>query len=416
MQDQSTRIGGQVAYDFDKFRTALDVDWDRNDGWRGFVRTSTSLAPYDENGDYIFSSRNLSQRTALNGQAFLDKNDDGFFNDGDEPIEDAIINIGRSGTDLSNAAGIAHYTGPIQDEYQNISLDHDSLGDPFLVSQNTGYNAVLRPGTVTNLQFPVVQTGLIEGTIFTENGALAGVKIQLLNTAGEVLDTTTTAFDGYYTFEYLQAGDYIVRVDPVHDKIKVASNKITLAEDNLFHYDANFDVQPPKIIAKPIQEKTPQAQANQQTVQRTLTSDEQCLTALSSNDAQYIKDSCHAYLTARNNQTNNFIRVKDVRVGKHTQFTRVVLDISEPLHFQVLESPSNHEVSILLPYTDWNTAKNWKNKKPKILDSYRVETVAAGGSRLILNPKDRIYVLQSMRLSPDKKYGYRIFIDVSDEE
>ena len=105
-----------------------------------------------------------------------------------------------------------------------------------------------------------------------------------------------------------------------------------------------------------------------------------------------------------------------MRVGKHTQFTRVVLDLSEPLHFQVLESPSNHEVSILLPYTDWNTAKNWKNKKPKILDSYRVETVAAGGSRLILNPKDRIYVLQSMRLSPDKKYGYRIFIDISDEE
>jgi hypothetical protein len=425
LQDQSTRIGGQVAYDFDKFRTALDVDWDRDSGWRGFLRTSTSLAPYDESGDYIYSSRNLSQRTAFNGRVFLDKNDDGFFNEGDQPIEDAIINIGRRGTDLSDASGVARYTGPAQDQYENISLDQDSLENPFLVSQNTGYNAVLRPGTATNMTFPVSETGLIEGTIFTENGPLAGVKIQLLNASGDVIDITTTAFDGYYTFEYLGIGDYIVRVDPVHDKIKVADNKIILTAEDLFHYDANFDIQSTEIVMNPIMAPTTSTEKDNldtvtqplnQIVQEIITSDEKCLEALNVNDAQSIKDNCHAYLTARNNQTSNFIRVEDVRVGRHTEFTRIVLDLSEPLHFQVLESVNGQEVSVLLPYTDWSAKKNWKNKKPKILDSYRVEPVAAGGSRLILKPKDQIYVLQSERLSPDKKYGNRIFIDLSNEE
>ncbi len=422
LQDQSTRIGGQVAYDFDKFRTALDVDWDRNDGWRGFVRTSTSLAPYGDNGEYIYSSRNLSPRTAFNGQTFIDKNNDGFFNEGDHPIEDAIINIGRRGTDLSDASGVARYTGPAKNEYEDISLDQDSLENPFLVSQKSGYNAVLRPGTATNLQFPVVETGLIEGTIFTENGPLAGVKIQLLNNTGEVLDTTTTAFDGYYTFEYLQAGDYVVRVDPVHDKINVAENNITLTADNLFHYDANFDVKPQTLIASPATKTTPMPVTPSQqmqalpTPQPFISSNEKCLTALDSQDALSIKDNCHAYLTARNNQTGNFIRIKDVRIGKHKEFTRVVLDVSEPLHFQVLEATDNKTIHVLLPYTNWKARQNWKNKKAKILSAYNAKPITAGGTHLILNAKDQIHILQSTRLSPDKKYGYRIVIDVSNEE
>ena len=66
----SSRLGAQIAYDFEKFRTGFNLDWERESGLRAFLRTSFAMAPYGENGNYIFSSRNLSNKTAYGGRVF----------------------------------------------------------------------------------------------------------------------------------------------------------------------------------------------------------------------------------------------------------------------------------------------------------------------------------------------------------
>ena len=389
--NQNTRIGSQIAYDFDKFRSGLNVDWNRDTGWRAFLRTSMSVAPYDENGNYIYSSQNLSSKTALNGQAFLDNNNNGLFDEGDIPIKDATVNIGRRGSSGSNNKGYASYIGSTKDQYENISLNSDSLETPFMLSKNIGHNAVLRPGTVTNLQFPVVKTGLIEGTISTDTGPLAGVKVQLINNKRQLVDTTTTAFDGYYTFEYLEPATYMVRIDPSHKKIRMPPVMASITKDDLFKYDVNF-----KIATKTVKE----------------TNNEDCLKALKTADAGGITQYCYAYITARSDQSKNHISVNDVRVGQHKNFTRVVLDISEPLNFQVVTAKDNKEVSILLPFTSWKTTPHWKNDDVKIIKSYSVEDLSIGGSRLIIKPKNKLYITRTEKLKPDGGYGYRVYFDI----
>ncbi|HPF78810.1 MAG TPA: hypothetical protein PLF01_05880, partial [Alphaproteobacteria bacterium] len=120
-QNDGTRFGAEASYDFEKFRAGFNTDWDRENGLRAFLRATFSMAPYGQNGDYIFSSKNLSNRGALNANVYLDKNYDGQFDEGDEPIQDAKVDIGRRETNLSDESGYASYAGSPKDEYENIT-------------------------------------------------------------------------------------------------------------------------------------------------------------------------------------------------------------------------------------------------------------------------------------------------------
>src|SRR5437867_686745 len=76
-----------------------------------------------------------------------------------------------------------------------------------------------------NANFGDQQQGTISGTVFSDlngdgargtgEGGLGGVTMQLLNSAGTVIATTTTAGDGAYVFTGITAGNYMVReADP----------------------------------------------------------------------------------------------------------------------------------------------------------------------------------------------------------
>ncbi|MCA9100193.1 MAG: hypothetical protein KDA63_03525 [Planctomycetales bacterium] len=95
--------------------------------------------------------------------------------------------------------------------------------------QTTLADVIRRNTTVTNLQDNVFRmTASVSGTVTGEAGggqrrkhggagqdaaALAGVAVELLNDAGEVVDATVTNSQGFYLFDrFLETGDYQIRV------------------------------------------------------------------------------------------------------------------------------------------------------------------------------------------------------------
>lgn len=241
LQDQGTRLGGRVAYDFEKFRTGLNVDWEKDQGFRAFLRATFSMAPYGKNGDYIYNSKNLSNKAALNGLVFLDEDYDGEFDPEEPVLQDAILDIGRRETHPSDESGYATYIGSTRNQYENVILNPDSLENPFMISGVEGYNTVLRPATAPYLHFPVIETGVIDGTITTIEGPLAGVRVQLLEN-DEVINDTISAFDGYYTFEFIKPGDYIIRIDPSYEQLNIPPRYVSVTSENLFLDGIDFQI------------------------------------------------------------------------------------------------------------------------------------------------------------------------------
>ncbi|HEY2253180.1 MAG TPA: peroxidase family protein, partial [Planctomycetaceae bacterium] len=117
-------------------------------------------------------------------------------------------------------------------------LNHTTLAD--ILERNTN---------LTNLQSDVFifTPGTISGTVTSQSGNdLAGIAIQLVNSRGQVVGTTTTAKDGTYEFNGVTTGaTYQVRIQASNQSgvASTVTKRVTLADaDNAGEYDVDFSL------------------------------------------------------------------------------------------------------------------------------------------------------------------------------
>ena len=165
----------------------------------------------------LASSRPFADRGALAARVFLDRNLDGVFHDGDEILPNASIDLDHRRDFQSDVVdGTIVRTG--LDPYQrtNVSVDEASLPDPYMKPVG-GVLVVPRPGHVDQIDLPVVETAEAEGALLlaADSGPrpLPGIKIRLLDAKGNVVEETTSAYDGYFYFAKLLPGLYTLAAD-----------------------------------------------------------------------------------------------------------------------------------------------------------------------------------------------------------
>jgi len=181
----------------------------------------------------------------INGRVFLDLDDDGVFESGEVGISGVLITL--SGTDTSgnpvSRSTLTQFDGTyrfpdlppgtyIITETQPAGFDDgkESNGDPNSPAPTVGNDVfsdiVVQPGALRGpLNFaerPQAGTGLITGTVFLDRDrsqaqgpsepGQPGVLVELLNSIGTVIATTTADPDGNYAFFNLPPETYSVRL------------------------------------------------------------------------------------------------------------------------------------------------------------------------------------------------------------
>lgn len=102
--------------------------------------------------------------------------------------------------------------------------------------------------------------------------------------------------------------------------------------------------------------------------------------------------------------------VRAVRVGAHTDMTRVVLDVSERIPFLVTLVNNGDVVVIKLPKVAWRTRAS-RRLNTGLAKGYRHDVVN-GGSVVTFNLKMPVSVKRSFSMAPDGDGGHRIVIDL----
>jgi hypothetical protein len=134
----------------------------------------------------------------------------------------------------------------------NIGLVTASLGDPTWVPLIGGVRVVPRPGHAQEIDFPVIETGEIDGTTYFREvsgqyRAAGNVNMELVNARGRVVQTTKSAFDGFYVFDSVPDGTYLVRVDPSQTAklglAQVRPYQFTISHENPQVSGINFKLQ-----------------------------------------------------------------------------------------------------------------------------------------------------------------------------
>jgi hypothetical protein len=166
----------------------------------------------------IFRGESFARTGGVSPVAFLDRNGDGVFGPGDVPLPNVRFrgesSMFKGQTDKD---GTTLITG--LDPYQEtpIKLDVESLDDPYWKPAEQKIAVLPRPGSVVRLDFPVYETGAIDGTVEVERAgqrvALPGIRLQAFDSNGKVAAQTLSGYDGSFFLEGVRLGRYVLRVD-----------------------------------------------------------------------------------------------------------------------------------------------------------------------------------------------------------
>lgn len=169
--------------------------------------------------NWMFDARPMANSGAASARIFLDENNNGIMDHGEEPLPGAgfTVNGGRHQV-RTDAAGIAHIDHLPVKQYVDIGVDTSTLIDPQWAPEIKGMRLAPRPGGVASLEFPVHMTTEIDGTVYLlEAGIGRGIgdlKLELLDEQHQVVAETTSSWDGFYIISGVIAGDYWLRVSP----------------------------------------------------------------------------------------------------------------------------------------------------------------------------------------------------------
>ena len=160
------------------------------------------------------SRRPLADAGVIHALVYRDLNDNGL-HDAAEPFEKgALITTGTKQAErATDAAGAVTIGGLTAYAPVAVGIDATSLDDPMLVPKKALQLVVPRPGVPAEIEIGLVGGGDIEGALVKSGGlGFEGLDLELVDGVGKVAATARTDFDGFFLFERVPYGSYLIRL------------------------------------------------------------------------------------------------------------------------------------------------------------------------------------------------------------
>jgi hypothetical protein len=180
---------------------------------------SGSLALDGQSGKLLTSNREQVSQSGVSIRMFVDQNDNGSFDSGEEIIPAKAVRLDKSANMLLGSDGILRITQLQSYWMYKLEVVLNDLPDPTLSPKEKIFGFIADPNRFKSIDIPLYRTGIIEGTISRETPegllGVGGLRIILQRIGdAEPLETIRTFSDGgFYAFGLLP-GKYTLHVDP----------------------------------------------------------------------------------------------------------------------------------------------------------------------------------------------------------
>jgi hypothetical protein len=214
-KESSFQLGYIRRFRFGDVSLSGDYTAPRND-WRVGLQVAFSLLYDPLGGGYRVARSGAGSGGNLAIRAFVDRNANDLFDEGDEPVPNLIVEDGPNKT-RSNADGIVLATGLGYGASARVQLNLDEIDVPYFTAPPSVIEFVPRAGRVGVLNYGLKPTGEALVRVVTKLGGrtqgLSAVRLRL-EREGREDNEVSTEFDGSYVFDGLVAGRYRVTLDP----------------------------------------------------------------------------------------------------------------------------------------------------------------------------------------------------------
>jgi hypothetical protein len=257
--DQSSRLNLGLVRRFAPGQTAVTAGYTRNfgsfglgvsglygsEGDRGVgVQLFMALGHDPRSRRWVRDWQPMAGSGVVSARAFMDDNMNGRFDDGEASVEGVgfLLNGGGRHPVRTDANGLAYLSRLAPGHYTDVGLDTATLEDPQWQPLVAGLRVLPRPGKVHELDFPVVMTGEVDGTVYLLGAGkprgIGNAEVELVDPQGVVAVSTRSGNDGYYILPAIKPGRYTVRINPAQlDKLAL---KTKAPVDLLMRGDGDF--------------------------------------------------------------------------------------------------------------------------------------------------------------------------------
>jgi hypothetical protein len=168
---------------------------------------------------WLVEAQPMANMGAASIRVFLDKNQNGVMDAGDEPVKGAGFTVnGGANLARTDANGIALIKRLPAWQFADVGVDAPTLEDPQWQPQRRGVRLVPRPGKVSQVDFAVSMTGEIDGTALLQTASskrgIGDLQLELLDASGAVVASVKSAADGYFVLQAVPPGAYQLRISP----------------------------------------------------------------------------------------------------------------------------------------------------------------------------------------------------------
>lgn len=269
--DNEEKTIGSASLDWDSGNYILSpsVSYDSEVGIGAMLTLSFSLGQDPISKDFLMSSHKRSGRGAASVLVYHDENSNHVYDNEDTPLPEVelVARQARSNS-YTNEKGIAHFTNLTQFKPTDIEINKDTLEDPFWEPSIPGEAVIPRSGSIKTITIPVVTTGEIDGTLYTRDSEgqqkqLSNVVLEILNEQREVVESTTSEYDGFYLFEKVFPGNYTLRISPSDSRFgthsQITEKEVTIGTDGTIASgnDIILDLSPKKDKSRSFDNTTP---------------------------------------------------------------------------------------------------------------------------------------------------------------
>ena len=242
-QDPEYRVTAGLNKSLGSFGLGINGYYSNRGEYGVGVQLFVALGLEPRRARWITDAQPMAPTGAASVRVFLDTNQNGVMDPGEQALEGAGFTINGGGSlARTDADGIAYLNRLPVKQNVDIGFDISTLVDPQLAAQQKGFRIVPRPGKVSQLDFAVSVTGEIDGTTYMMvNGvrrAVGDLELELVDTNRKVAGTARSASDGYFVLSSVVPGNYMLRVSK--DQLKrlnltdLGMHMITIAADGSF--------------------------------------------------------------------------------------------------------------------------------------------------------------------------------------
>lgn len=209
-QSEVDQLNVTLSRDYKKFGLDFNATATTDNDYAFTIGLRHALQP-DNNNQYHLVDPRTGGQAALGARAFIDNNNNGIFDAGDQPIENVdFVASTSSDRGTTNKDGIT-YISNLGETPMRLRVLTESIPDIYLAPKFDHRDLIPRRGSTPVIDFPFVKMSEIAGYLLHLKQGVEGVIVRLINGSdGSEVEKTETDSDGYFIFPAVKGGNYKV--------------------------------------------------------------------------------------------------------------------------------------------------------------------------------------------------------------